>query len=219
MLRHFMMYKTFTASLMRNHLGRELHGYRPNRLSSSQAIMEMFKDPKGGSLGGMANLMFWGPILGYMSMNAKEMAKGKEPRVPTDAESFKKIYMASVARSGALGLYGDFLFGEVSNKYGNDFVLSLAGPTVRRAVDVGNLYGTFRKGGDTGAEAFRLLLNNTPGYNLFYTKWAMDYMFIYRMQEAMNPGYLRRMERRVKKEKGQEYLVPPSSVVPHGGGF
>jgi hypothetical protein len=219
MLRHFMMYKTFTASLMRNHLGRELHGYRPERMSSVGALAQMFKDPKGGSLGGMMNLMFWGPMLGYVSMSAKEMAKGKEPRVPTDAESFKKIYMASAARSGALGLYGDFLFGEVTQKYGTDWVIGLAGPTARRAADVGNLYGTFRKGGDTGAEAFRLLLNNTPGYNLFYTKWMLDYGLVYRAQEAMNPGYLRRMERRVKKDKDQEYLIPPSSVIPRGGGF
>jgi hypothetical protein len=33
----------------------------------------------------------------------------------------------------------------------------------------------------------------------------------------MNPGYLRRMERKLKKEKQQEYLVPPSKVIKYGG--
>jgi len=33
----------------------------------------------------------------------------------------------------------------------------------------------------------------------------------------MNPGYLKRMERKLKKEKQQEFLIPPSSVIDRGG--
>jgi len=33
----------------------------------------------------------------------------------------------------------------------------------------------------------------------------------------LNPGYLTRMERRLKKEEDQEFFLPPSSVIPRGG--
>jgi hypothetical protein len=42
---------------------------------------------------------------------------------------------------------------------------------------------------------------------------AADYLFLYEMQEAMNPGYLRRMERRVEQDNGQKFYLPPSEVV------
>ena len=39
------------------------------------------------------------------------------------------------------------------------------------------------------------------------------------MQEALNPGYLKRMESRVKRDNDQTYWMPPSSIVATGGGF
>jgi len=45
---------------------------------------------------------------------------------------------------------------------------------------------------------------------LFYTRAAMDYLFIYGIMEHNSPGYLRRMERRLEREKGQEFFFPPS---------
>ena len=54
---------------------------------------------------------------------------------------------------------------------------------------------------------------NTPFVNLFYTKPALDYLVFYQLQEMVNPGYLRRMERNVKRDQGQEFFLPPSQVV------
>jgi len=59
--------------------------------------------------------------------------------------------------------------------------------------------------------------NNTPMLNLFYLRTAMDYAVIYQLQEMANPGYLRRMERKIERENKQHFFVPPSSVIPHGG--
>ena len=36
------------------------------------------------------------------------------------------------------------------------------------------------------------------------------------MQEAMSPGYLRRLEGRLQNNTGQKYFVPPSSVIMSG---
>ncbi|MFL1533937.1 MULTISPECIES: hypothetical protein [Pseudomonas] len=52
--------------------------------------------------------------------------------------------------------------------------------------------------------------NNTPFLNLFYTRIAMDHLFLWSVQEAMNPGSLRRTEQRIQQESGQKFLVKPS---------
>ena len=58
--------------------------------------------------------------------------------------------------------------------------------------------------------ATRFATGHTPGLNLFYTKAAFDYLFIYGLMEKTNPGFLRRMERRMKKENEQEFYYAPS---------
>ena len=54
--------------------------------------------------------------------------------------------------------------------------------------------------------------------NLFYTRIALDYLFLYQIQEALSPGFLRRFERTVEKQNNQKFLVRPSAAVPRGGG-
>lgn len=222
-LRHFWMYKSFTVSVMRKHLGRELMGYGAERLPVHKAIGKMMTsgNMKGG-FGGMVNLMTFGTLAGYGSMILKDATKGREPRVPHDAQSFSKIFMAAAAQSGSFGIYGDFLFGEAKDRFGQDFFSSLAGPTARRAMELGDMVGKLKQKmhgekADLGSNVLRFTTSNLPGYNLFYSRWALDYALTYRMQEMMNPGYLRRMERNLKNSKQQEFIVPPSTVVPHGG--
>lgn len=65
----------------------------------------------------------------------------------------------------------------------------------------------------------RFLVNNTPFVNLFYTRMALDYLVLYHLQEAMNPGFLQRMEQRVAQQNAQSYWLQPSSVIARGGGF
>lgn len=219
--RAFWMYKSFVVSTMRKHLGREVLGYGAERLPVHKAVFEMLKHPTGSSFGGMANLILMGTVFGYASRQLKNIASGKTPEVPTDAASFAKVTMASMAQSGSLGIYGDFLFGEAKSRFGHSGVETFLGPAWGRFADINDIYQGMKNGDDVAAKAFRFMLGNTPGvnvaYNLFYTRWALDYLIVYRLQEMMNPGYLQRMERNLKKQKNQEFLVPPSRVIPYGG--
>jgi hypothetical protein len=104
------------------------------------------------------------------------------------------------------------MFGE-SSRFGQSFLTTLGGPTVGKADQIYRLWGAVKNGDDAGAQAFRTLINNTPYNNLFYTRMAADYLFLYEMQEAMNPGYLRRMERRVEQDTGQKFYLRPTDVV------
>jgi hypothetical protein len=115
-------------------------------------------------------------------------------------------------QGGALGIYGDFLLGE-SSRFGSSPLETAAGPTLGTASDLVELAQKVRSGDDAAAQAFRLLVANTPFANLFYTRVALDYLILYRIQEALNPGYLRRMEQRIERENNQTFWLRPSEVA------
>jgi hypothetical protein len=154
---------------------------------------------------GIVGTMVGTTILGYMALSLKDIIKGREPRNPTDMKTFADAFV----QGGGAGIYGDFIFGEF-NRYGQGPLETFAGPTIGTASDVLKLYAKLRDGDPAGAAATRLAIQNTPFLNLFYTRAAMDYLFIYGIMEHNSPGYLRRMERRLEREKGQEFFFPPS---------
>ena len=51
-------------------------------------------------------------------------------------------------------------------------------------------------------------LLNTPFINLFYTRAALDILFLNELREAAKPGYLRRQETNLKKDRGHTFAVP-----------
>jgi hypothetical protein len=57
------------------------------------------------------------------------------------------------------------------------------------------------------------MISNTPGNNIWWAKMPIDYGITYRFMEMSNPGALRRMETRIKKEQDQTFIFPPSQVV------
>jgi hypothetical protein len=118
-----------------------------------------------------------------------------------------------MAQGGGAGIYGDFLFGEVRNRFGGGLLSTLAGPTLGTIEDLADLWGRLRNGDDTAAASFRLALSNTPFLNLFYTRIALDYLVLWQLQEWLNPGAMRRMEQRIEKENAQTFLIRPSQAV------
>lgn len=153
-------------------------------------------------------------LLGYVAQSLKEMSRGREPRDPTNPAT----WVAAMAQGGGAGIYGDFLFGAYS-RTGNTALETAAGPFFPTASDLFNIAYGIREGEDPSAAALRLVTANTPFLNLAYTRWAIDYLVLFNLQEAMSPGYLQRHERRLARENSQKYLLPPSRVIPRGGGW
>lgn len=197
-LRLFWQFKSFGIAIFQRGFMREFYGYDYGR---------------GGRFGmsnirGLGLLMASSMAFGYVAMSLKDMLRGKKPR-PIDSP---KTWQAAAAQGGGFGIYGDFLFGE-SNRMGGGFLTTLGGPTVGKADALHRLWGNAKTGDDVGAEAFKLAVSNAPYNNLFYARMAADYLFLYEIQESLNPGYLRRMERRVERENGQEWWLRPSEVA------
>ncbi|KIQ60176.1 hypothetical protein [Pseudomonas fluorescens] len=208
--RFLTQFKSFPAAYMQKTMGRELYGrgYAPTPLGEgyrgSKDLIAALRNGNGEKLG-LAQLLLWTTAFGYLSMASKDMVKGREPRPADDP----KTWIAAMVQGGGFGIFGDYLFGEAS-RFGNRPLESLAGPAISTVASTVDLWNKVRSGDDAAASAFTLGLNNTPFLNLFYTRIALNHLFLYSVQEAMNPGSLRRTEQRIQKENGQQFLIRPS---------
>ena len=204
-------FKSFGVLGLTKNVGRHMYG------SGAKTKREAFARGVGGNLG-LINTIVGTTALGYMVMQSKEVMKGREPRPP----SFE-TFVAAALQGGGLGIYGDFLFGQ-ANRFGGGTLETLAGPGIGSAAEALDLLQRFRFQLATGdddvrGDVVRFLKSNMPFANLFYTQQALDYMLWYQLQETINPGYLSRMEQRIKRNNDQEYWLPPASIVATGGGF
>lgn len=202
-LRLFTQFKNYSVTFATRHIGREL--YREGAADKA----------------GLATLIASTTLLGFASLTLKDLARGKY-RDPQDTGDYLKLIGASLAQGGGMGIYGDFLFAEY-NRFGGGFTDTLAGPAFGTMKQFMGAFATALRGpaeddpekafGNAGAQLLRAGIDSVPFVNLFYTRMALDYLVLYRLQEAANPGFLRRMERRIERENAQHFVLPPSQVV------
>ena len=198
-IRMVMQFKSFPITFVTKGLQRQYYGQK--------AV------GRSGALG-IAQLMVGTTAMGYIANATKDILKGREPRdVLTKERALKSFTEAFVAGGGA-GIYGDFLFGEY-NRYGQSFTQTVAGPTFGTLDDVARIYGNMVTGDldKAGEKAVKFLSRNIPGANLFYLKMGIDYLFLHGVSEMMSPGYINRLEKRVERETGGQFFLPPSQFA------
>lgn len=156
----------------------------------------------------MVQTMVMTTLMGYLAMSAKDLLRGREPRSLKD----KATWVAAFVQGGGAGIYGDFLFGEY-NRFGRSLTSTMAGAVPAGFDDIASIYAAVLSGDDAAAKATNTLINNMPFANLFYLRPVLNHMFLYQLQESVNPGYLRRMERRIERENNQKFLIKPSSAL------
>ncbi|WP_368762501.1 hypothetical protein [Klebsiella michiganensis] len=211
LIRFIGQYKSFTASFMQQALGREVfgRGYTPAPLGQSRwgsVSNALFKSGKGEMVG-LAQVALWMTFFGYLSMQTKLMLKGQTPR-PADAKTF----LAAAAQGGGLGIFGDFLFGE-ANRFGNGPITSLAGPVAGSADQLVTLFQKARSGDAKAGDFFRFTVDHTPFINLFWSRPILNYLFLNQLQESLSPGSLHRYEQNIRKNQGNDFLIPPSQFM------
>jgi len=157
-------------------------------------------------------------------MAAKDIMKGRELKDVADDPG--KIAVASVLQSGFGGIAGDFLFNDY-RQYTTSALDIAAGPsgsTFNDLVEFGAATIDAATGGDpvdAAAAGWRALKANIPYANWWASRTAFDYLINYQVQEILNPGSLRRMERRFRQKNNQDYRPgwAPSEIVEYGGGL
>ncbi len=198
-MRSVMQFKAFPFAIIQKVWGREIRG----------------REGKWSSFKGMSELMVMSMFAGYIAMSAKDLAKNRTPRDPTD----KKTWAAAFLQGGGAGIYGDFLFGEIKNRFGGGLLSTMSGPTGSQINTLGDMFGKIKEGDpDVGKQLFRMVYQGAPAVasayvpaasvlNTVYSKAVLDNLIYYNVMESLSPGYKRRMERRLKKENDQEVLI------------
>nr|BDT27302.1 hypothetical protein BHI3_07680 [Bacteriovorax sp. HI3] len=169
--------------------------------------------------GGVIHQAVAGVMLGYISMVAKDLSKGLEPKDPT----LKQTWLQAAFQGGGLGIMGDFVQGSLA-RTGADFIATFAGPTVTTAAGIANLAGKTAKqvynssvGEKTDytglvSDGVDIAKSQVPFNTLWYTRAATEFLIWHQIKEALEPGSIRRSERRLKKDFNQKYLMSPSEV-------
>jgi hypothetical protein len=183
----------------------------------------------------LAHLIISTSLAGYLTMAAKALSRGETPRSPQDLidtqgiglpEAGGKLWLAALAQGGGLGMYGDFLFGQM-DRNGADFDLtSLGGPLLSQGEQVAKIVRQAISGGEVNGmdgrsqipgELAKMAASNVPIINTWYTRTALDYLLFWRLQEAASPGYLQRYQDRMQEKAATHYWLPPATQSPYAG--
>ena len=200
-LKLLLQWKQFPAAMISRTWGREIYGGQG----------------KMGAVAGLTELMVSATFTGMLANVLSNALKGQDP-FATFREQPLQAVAAGFIRAGGGSIYGDFLLGEWS-RFGHSFVSTLAGPTFSQLDNVATIWSDITHGSkghnlrDAATQSVKTIRDNTPFLNMVYTRMAVDYLFMYRFQEWMNPGYLQRMEQRMKQKSGIDFWLKPSQVA------
>ena len=195
--RFFFQFKAFPFAIVQKTLSREISFLRQKGFAN-----------KARGITGLGSILLTSALMGYLSMTIKDLIKGKSPRDPTKIKTFNSAIM----QGGGLGIYGDVLFQET--RQGSEIGGSLLGPVPLTAFDILQSFKYLKDGkGDLAARsAHKAVTQNIPFLNLFYIKTAFDYIIGYQMMETLSPGVLERIENRMERDYGQEFLFTKPST-------
>lgn len=199
--RSFFQFKSFPISMVMRHWARAM------------------AQPGWGKAKYLGALVATTTVLGGMAIQLNEIASGRDPKDITDDGMLGvpglRFGVAAMMKGGAMGLYGDFLFSDTTQG-GQSALAAIGGPI---AGDIESLFKLKDMAGAanfdaTGANLVRFAKSHIPGANLWYTKAATDHLIFHNLQEYFSPGYLRRMERRARKEFNQRFWWEPGEMTP-----
>ena len=159
-------------------------------------------------------------LAGAAISQIKDLLTGKDPRSMVD-DNWPKFWGNALIQGGALGIYGDFLYGTNQTRYGTGPLEIAAGPTIGPLLEMGltqpmSALKAMQEGKPThiAAQEIRNLKGFIPGGNIWYTKAAMDHLIWQNIMESVSPGYLSSIRQRSMKDYHQGYYWRPGESSP-----
>ena len=195
------MYKSFPVLMITKQLYR---GAAQHGLGSKMAYISQL------SIGLM--------VMGAIALQAKELARGKNPRDMTEP----KFWAAAHLQGGGLGIFGDFLHSEQS-RFGSSFTKTLVGPGFGLLDDITKLtLGNIQQllaGKDTNisADMIQFMRRYTPGTSVWYLRALYERTILDQLQKLLDPKAYKKFRNQMKRRErdyGQSYWWKPGAVVP-----
>lgn len=165
---------------------------------------------QGRDMRSLAEWVIVGSVMAYGANSLLALVNGKPQPDPLKGDT----WLDAAAKSGAGGLYVDFLAGEW-NKY--DFGSSaLLGPTFGQVSTAANIVSDIKEGDLRGGRfqkgkfslgvipgTTKLIRNNIPFQQVPLMKQGLDFLQYDVIQESLSPGYKAKRElRKILKEQG-----------------
>jgi len=219
-MRAFMQFKSFPTAMLTRHWARILE--TPQGLEGAPSGFGGKTDAakavnKTMLLAGLnVSLM----MLGAVVLQNKALIAGKDPYDMTDG----KFWGKALVQGGGMGYAGDLLFTDptenrpaTAERVGGLLFGPSGGAAFGLAGDLllKNAWEA-SKGEDThmAAESLRWANSQLPYVSLWQARAAWEHAFLHNAQEALNPGYLGRMQKRAMKDWGQGYWWAPGELTP-----
>jgi hypothetical protein len=219
-VRSFMQFKSFPIAMLTRHWRRVFEAPQglegaPVGFGADSARQAAFN--RTAVLAGLnVSLM----MLGAVVLQNKALVQGKDPYDMTEG----KFWSRALTQGGGLGYVGDLVFKDPTEQRANTAEQTIgtvlgpgAGAVAGLVGDVGiaNAWEA-AKGKDTKfvAESLRWVNAQTPYVGLWQVRGIWEHWFLHNLQEAANPGYLRRMKARAQKDWGQGYWWEPGEIAP-----
>lgn len=153
----------------------------------------------------LISLLAYQTIAGGMVAQLQAIANGKQPEPVFTTDFFLK----SVLKGGGFSFLGD-LMSAMSDPTGRGMGDFVAGPLIGSAFKLGMLFTGIGnniiegKESTRGMEIANAIKSNIPFQNLWYTKLVIDRMLYSKMQNMIDPDYLRRTQTRMEN-LGNQY--------------
>lgn len=207
--RSFFLFKSFPIAMMERHYRRAAFlGQYGNRVDQASYAAGIF----------VATTIF-----GAISLQVQNLLNGKDLQDMEVSLQNKAFWMQAFTKGGGLGFLGDWIVNGLSEdaRYGAmSGLTNFAGPVVGTVVDASDLLTSmagsaiYDKETKPGARAVRLVRSHTPFVNLWYTSAVIDRAFMNEVQDYLSPGYLQRMETKMRRGTGQGYYWGRTEMVP-----
>jgi hypothetical protein len=207
--RLLMLFKSFPITMYTKIIRREIQG------NGARNFQDWAKAEKNSNYHTM-QLVSMMTIAGYLSLTIQDLLEGKEPRRLVDdrgnfdGEKTLSVLRDSFLRGGAGSIYGDLLLRQYDNSY-NTVARSVGGPVLGEVEKLAAMAQDAATGELKGVDAYKFVKGNTPWLNMFYIKPALDMLLFNNIQEMLDPGSLRRIERE-NERRGANYFIKPSET-------
>jgi len=174
-------------------------------------------ETNGGKVAYISALVAATTVMGAFTMQVKELIAGRDPRnLNPMSDHGVKNWVNAFLQGGSFGIYGDFLFSNVT-RHETSPLAAFLGPVAGMAEQLlaltqGNIVQSMQ-GKDTKwqAELVRFGRSNIPMANLWYAKAGLDHLIFNDLQEYVSPGYMAKMKRRMQQDYGASYFWDPQS--------
>lgn len=194
-MRFIAQYKFYSLSYMKRSFGRQIYG------RGADSFLEGLLTGKGNRVA-LAQLMVYGSLMGYLSITAAALIRGKTPPDPFDVDTI----LESWARGGVIPLYGDYIFKPQSG-YNQSLISNLAGPSGRDLEDLFKLLQAPFISSKPTHVAWQIARNNLKSAVPLFLKYPMDALIFNQIDDMITPGSTQKKIARLQKH-GQNYFLP-----------